>query len=311
MLARHLDTHSRHSAVPPSISAAGDLDMAYWLAPASPQPVANVLTIDLEDWPIGVLGPGQAITGRVVENTRRCLHILHWHQVRATFFVLGCVAERFPDLIREIHASGHEVASHGYGHELLTRLSPAEFEADVSRSLDVLAGITGERPQGYRAPAFSIVESTRWAGPILARLGLKYSSSIFPIRHPRYGMVNAPPHIHRWRDCRLIECPPATISWMGHRWPVAGGGYARLLPGPVVRAAVQRLNRAGAPAVLYLHPYELDIGGLQAHRRAGFRFGRWRQFTQGLFRSRVEPRLHRLLDHFRFTTLRDLLKHVV
>lgn len=311
MLAKYLEIRLGKPAAADSAESAGVPDMAYWLAPEPPQPIINVLTIDLEDWPVGVLGAGHALTERVVENTKRCLQILRWHHVRATFFVLGCVAERFPELVREVHAAGHEVASHGHGHQLLTRQSPGEFADDVQRSLDVLTAITGERPLGYRAPAFSVVESTRWAGPILADLGFKYSSSIFPIRHPRYGMPDAVPNIHRWRDCRLIECPPATIALGGRRWPVAGGGYFRLLPGSAVRTAVRRMNRAGTPAVLYMHPYELDVDGLQAHRRAGVRFGRWRQLTQGLFRSRIEPRLHQLLDGFRFTTMRELLRHVV
>ncbi|MBN2563167.1 MAG: polysaccharide deacetylase family protein, partial [Phycisphaerae bacterium] len=139
--------------------------MEYWLAPRAKPPTVNVLTIDLEDWPVAVLGPEHEITGRVVENTKRCLQILRWHYVKATFFVLGRVAERFPSLVREVHAAGHEIASHGYGHRLLTRMSPRSFQRDVRRSIEILTDIVGERPIGYRAPGFSIVESTRWAGP--------------------------------------------------------------------------------------------------------------------------------------------------
>jgi polysaccharide deacetylase family protein (PEP-CTERM system associated) len=271
--------------------------------------VPNVLTIDLEDWPIAVLGPEQEVTHRVVENTRRCLQVLKWHQVRATFFVLTRVAERYPDLVRELRREGHEIASHGHGHELLTDISPRRFERDVRRSLRVLEEIVGERPLGYRAPAFSVVEHTRWAGKILADLGFKYSSSIFPIRHPRYGIPTAPRGIHRWPDCRLIECPPATIRCGRRNWPVAGGGYFRLLPGWVVRRAITSMNDAGMPAVLYLHPYELDLDGLREHRSAGMRVGPWRGLTQGLFRGRMEGRLHKLLESFRFTTMRELLRH--
>jgi polysaccharide deacetylase family protein (PEP-CTERM system associated) len=285
--------------------------MDYWLSPAPPTTVSNALTIDLEDWPVAVLGPSHEISARVVENTRRCLQILRWHHVKATFFVLGRVAEQFPALVREVHAAGHEIAAHGYNHELLTNLTPQRFEADVRRSLDILTRLVGEPPVGYRAPAFSIVESTRWAGPILAGLGLKYSSSVFPIRHPRYGIADAPRHIHRWRDCRLIECPPATFRFFGRNWPVGGGGYFRLLPGPVARVAIRRLNRAQLPAILYLHPYELDVDGVSAHKRAGLRVGWRRQLTQQMFRGRTECRLHRLCEQFRFTTLRDLLKHAV
>ena len=275
--------------------------------PIAAGPVKNVLTIDLEDWPIAVLGPDQALTDRVVANTERCLEILQSCGVRATFFVLTKVAERFPGLIRDVHAAGHEIASHGHGHELLTRLSPDRFEVDVRTSIDILTDIVGERPLGYRAPAFSIVASTRWAGPILSKLGFDYDSSIFPIRHRRYGIADAPRGIHQWDDCSLIECPPATVSLMGRNLPVAGGGYFRLLPGAVARAAVRRINREQMPAVLYLHPYELDTHGIGAHRRMGVKVGPVRHLTQALFRSRMERRLRKLLEQFEFTTMRELV----
>jgi polysaccharide deacetylase family protein (PEP-CTERM system associated) len=270
--------------------------------------VKNVFTVDLEDWPIAVLGPDQAITDRVVANTQRCLEILHSGGVRATFFVLSKVAERFPDLIREVHAAGHEIASHGHGHEVLTRLSPERFEADVRTSIEILTDIIGERPLGYRAPAFSIVASTRWAGPILSKLGFQYDSSIFPIHHQRYGISDAPRGIHRWPDCPLIECPPATVAVMGSNLPVAGGGYYRLLPGAFVRAAVRRINREQMPAVLYLHPYELDTGGIGAHQRMGVKVGPARHLTQAMFRGRIESRLRKLLEQFEFTTMRELVR---
>ncbi len=282
-----------------------------WLAPPEgPAPVANVLTIDLEDWPIAVLGPDHEVTHRVVLNTRRCLQILRWHGVRATFFVLTKVAERFGDLVREVHAAGHEIASHGHGHELLTEISPRRFEADAARSIEVLNGLIGEPPIGYRAPAFSIVQRTRWAGPILSKLGFKYSSSIFPIRHRRYGIPDAPRGFHRWPDCDLIECPLATVRCLGRNWPVAGGGYFRLLPGPVARRMIRGVNHGGRPAVLYLHPYELDVDGIAQHKSEGVRVTPWRRLTQGLFRSRMEARLHRLLEQFRFATMRDLIAHL-
>lgn len=285
--------------------------LEHWCSPEPPARVTNVLTIDLEDWPIAVLGPEHEVTNRVVENTRRCLQILRWHHVRATFFVLTKVAERFPDLIREVHAAGHEIASHGHGHELLTKISPRRFEEDVKRSIDILTELVGQRPIGYRAPAFSIVSSTRWAGPILADLGFKYDSSVFPIRHRRYGIPNAARRIHRWEDCHLIECPPATLRVLGWNCPVAGGGYFRLLPGPLARLAVWRINRERMPAILYLHPYELDIRGILAHKQDGLRVSSGRHLTQALFRNLMERRLHRILELSPFTTMRELLRHAV
>jgi Domain of unknown function (DUF3473) len=153
------------------------------------------------------------------------------------------------------------------------------------------------------------VEETRWAGPILEGLGFKYSSSIFPIRHRRYGISTEARPIHRWQGSRLIECPPACLRAFGMNWPVAGGGYFRLLPSWMVRRAVGRLNRQRMPAILYMHPYELDPGGVGAHRESGVRVGRVREVTQEMFRGRMERRLHRLFESFRFTTMRDLLRH--
>ncbi|HWL93758.1 MAG TPA: DUF3473 domain-containing protein [Phycisphaerae bacterium] len=269
--------------------------------------ISNALTIDLEDWPIAVLGPHHEITPRVVANTKRCLQILKWHDVKATFFVLTRVAEKYPDLVREVHAAGHEIGSHGHGHELLFKLTPRQFEGDVRRSLDILTAITGQQPIGYRAPAFSITEKTKWAGRVLADLGFKYDSSIFPIRHRRYGIAGAPRGIHRWPDCDLIECPPATCRIAGINFPVAGGGYFRLLPGALARAAIRRINRRKMPAILYMHPYELDAGGVLEHRLEGVRVGNYRHLTQGLFRSKMEGRLHRLMEAFQFATLRDIV----
>ncbi len=270
--------------------------------------IANVLTIDLEDWPVAVLGTHHEISGRVVTNTKEILRILRWHDVRATFFVLTRAAERFPDLIRMVRDDGHEIASHGHAHELVTRMTPEAFENDVASSIEILARITGESPVGYRAPAFSIVNETRWAVDILERLGFEYDSSVFPIRHPRYGISDAPRGIHTWPNSNLIECPPATFRMMGRNLPIAGGGYFRLMPGPVARTCIRSFNRRGHSAILYMHPYELDVEGLRAHRRDGVRFGPWRHLTQGLFRDRIERRLHRLLESFDFVTMRQMLE---
>jgi len=282
--------------------------MDEWLRPRRSAAVANAFTIDLEDWPIAVLGAEHEVTGRVVENTLRCLQILQWHNVRATFFVLGKVAERCPDLIREVLAAGHEIASHGHGHVLLTRLTPQQLRDDLRRGIDVLGSLTGQAPLGYRAPGFSIVRGTRWAGPILADLGFQYSSSIFPVRHPRYGIPDEPRGLHWWSDCPLVECPPATIRLFGRNWPAAGGGYFRLLPGSLARQAVRWINRPKTPAILYMHPYELDVGGVGQHKLDGLSVGWWRHLTQSLFRERMEARVHRLLESFHFVTLGELVE---
>ncbi len=271
----------------------------------------NALTIDVDDWGIAVLGPDAPLTDRVVHNTRRIIALLAEYGVRATFFVLGRVAETYPELMREIATSGHEIGSHGHRHVLITRQSPGQFRDDVARSVDAIAAAAGIEPIGYRAPAFSIVSGTRWAGPILASLGFRYSSSVFPFRGRRYGIGDAPRHIHRWPDCDLIEAPPTTLSLAGRRWPWGGGGYARLLPGPVFRAGLRRVHADGLPAVLYFHPYELDVREIRELREAGWRIPRRLGWMQSLFRSQTEARLRRLFEIFAFAPLRDVIAEAI
>lgn len=265
----------------------------------------HFLSIDVDDWPVAVLGPHADLTEHVVGNTRRMLRLLEEFGVRGTFFVLGRVGEAFPGLVTEIADAGHEIASHGYSHQLVTRQSPSQFRADVERSLDVLTRITGVRPIGYRAPAFSIVEGTRWAGPILADLGIRYSSSVFPFRGRRYGIADSARFVHRWPECELIEVPLSTVVIGGRRWPVGGGGYFRLMPWAATESALRRIESVGRAAVLYFHPYELGVGEIGKLRREGWRIPVQVALMQSLFRSRVEPRLRRLLATFAVSPIGD------
>jgi polysaccharide deacetylase family protein (PEP-CTERM system associated) len=227
--------------------------------------------------------------------------------VRATFFALGRVCERFPALLPAITDAGHEVASHGYGHELVHRQSPDAFAADVARSIEVIEQQTDRRPIGYRAPAFSMTRQTGWAGPILAGLGFRYSSSIFPIRGRRYGQPDAPRVPYRWPSCDLIEFPLTTIRMFGRNLPVCGGGYTRLLPAPILASTIGLLNRRGQPAVIYLHPYELAAEEVSSFCRRGIRASHKRKLTQSLWRSRVQGRLCRLFEEFPFSTMTQAL----
>jgi len=271
------------------------------------QQMLNALTIDLEDWAQSVIDPALPVTDRVVDNTRRVLDFLDRHGVRATFFALGKVCERFDRLLPTIAAAGHEIASHGYGHELVYRLTPTQFAEDLRRSIAIIEEQTGRRPLGYRAPAFSITDRSRWAGPILADLGFRYSSSVFPISGRRYGIPNWPRVPQRWPDCDLIEFPPTTVRLAGRNWPACGGGYTRLLPAPVMAWAIRRLNRRGAPAVVYLHPYELSVGEVRWFFQAGVRCSRAKRLTQSLWRCRVAPRVSRLLGEFSFGPMSEAL----
>lgn len=230
--------------------------------------MTNALTIDLEDWYQvsnleHLIGRHEwhRCASRLEANTFRLLAILAQARVRATFFVLGWNAERYPQLIREIRKGGHEVAIHGYQHRPLYQQTPVQFAWEISRCQEILECITGARVRGFRAPSFSVVADSLWALEILAEHGIEYDCSIFPGYHHRYGMPRAPRFPHRIcfnGNGSLVEFPVSTMS-LG-RWNLGfcGGAYLRLLPYLLVRRGIQRLNRAGHPAHVYLHPWELD-----------------------------------------------------
>ena len=220
-----------------------------------------VISIDVEDWPQSTWDRNLPISERAAQNTRHLLHILREADVRATMFVLGKFAERFPSLVKEIHTDGHEVACHGHGHLEVGRQSPDEFLADVRRSKDLLEQIIGEPVKGYRAPDFSIVYDTLWALDILVEAGFEYDSSIVPARLPRYGIAGwpvLPVRVRLKHGGSILEAPLATVRALGRNWPVGGGGYHRLLPGFAGRYFARRVMSA-APFVFYCHPYEFDV----------------------------------------------------
>jgi polysaccharide deacetylase family protein (PEP-CTERM system associated) len=218
-----------------------------------------VISVDVEDWPQSSWDRNLPITERSAVNTRIVLQILRDAGVRATMFVLGKLAETFPEVVREIRAERHEVASHGYGHVEVFKQSREEFARDIHRSKDLLEWIVGEPVKGYRAPDFSITRESLWALEILAEAGFQYDSSIFPIRHARYGLPEWPAYPVRVElECKeIIELPIATLCFGGRNWPAGGGGYGRLLPGAVSRYFARRVM-ASAPFVFYCHPYEFD-----------------------------------------------------
>ena len=269
--------------------------------------ITNCLTIDLEDWGQAVLGPQQPVTDHVVANTERLLAFLDARKVKATFFALGRVCEQLPALLPAATSAGHEIATHGYGHELVYGLTPQQFEADVAHSIAIIESQVGHKPAGYRAPAFSITRATPWAAAILERLGLRYSSSVFPIRKRRYGIAGAPRGPFRWPGTRVWELPLATLMLGGRTIPACGGGYMRLWPYAVHAATIRQLNRLGHPAVVYVHPYELAPGEVAQYIAAGWSVSGKRRLMQSLWRSRVAPRLSRLLAEFPFSQASDSL----
>lgn len=220
-----------------------------------------VISIDVEDWPQSTWDHNLPITERAVDNTRRVLGLLRETRVRATMFVLGKLAESFPQLVKEIQDDGHEVACHGHGHLKITQQSPDQFLADVRDAKDLLEQITGEPVKGYRAPDFSVVRSTLWALDALAEAGFEYDSSIVPAQLPRYGIAGwpvLPVRVQLGEGTSILEAPLATVRAFGRNWPVGGGGYHRLLPGFASRYFARRVM-SDAPFVFYCHPYEFDV----------------------------------------------------
>ena len=276
--------------------------------------IVNGMTIDVEDYFQvsafeGVVSRHEwpHLESRVSANTERLLRLFEAHRVTATFFVLGCVAERFPAIVTDILSLGHEIASHGYDHQLVYHQTPLAFRQDVRRAKAVLEGLTGSPVDGYRAPSYSITSRTPWAFDVLIEEGHRYDASVFPIRHDRYGMPDAPrhPHVVSRPAGSLVEVPGSTVRLGPVNLPVAGGGYFRLLPYWWTRWGIRRLNLVErCPAIFYLHPWEIDPG---QPRLPADRLGRFRHYRN---LDRTEDRLVRLLADFRFDTLRSTIAAV-
>jgi polysaccharide deacetylase family protein (PEP-CTERM system associated) len=241
---------------------------------------------------------------RVRANTEGVLELFERYQCRATFFVLGWVAERDPALIRQIAAAGHEVACHSYAHRRVSSLTPDEFREDLRRACGAIENAIGTKVYGYRAPTFSIVKRSLWALDVLAEEGFVYDSSIFPVRHDLYGFPEAwrwPEEIQR-QNGSIFEFPMSTVRCFGQNLPVGGGGYLRLLPMAYTLRSIKRIHECERqPAIVYFHPWELDP---EQPRIAGSRRSNFRHYT-GL--DGMQGRLIRLLEHFRFKPLMDLL----
>ncbi|WP_084730990.1 XrtA system polysaccharide deacetylase [Microvirga vignae] len=239
---------------------------------------------------------------RVVANTERILRLLAKHQVRATFFVLGWVADRHPGLVRQIAQAGHEIGTHGYWHQLIYRQNQTEFAADVRHSIEAIQRVLPSwKPLGYRAPAFSIVQDSLWALDVLSALGFRYDSSIFPLlAHDRYGISTASRFGSRLPN-GMWEIPISTVRVAGRNWPVAGGGYFRLFPLWLTRSAIRHINAEGQPAVIYLHPWEFDPD--QPRVVNAPLTSRFRHYVN---LDRTELRLESLLCEFRFGSVVDV-----
>ncbi len=227
----------------------------------------NTLSIDVEEWwhlnyDSMADQPADERQSRVAGSTRRLLEMMEQSGARATFFFLGSVAEQHPELVREAQAAGHEIASHGYAHELVYQQSRQDFHADVARSLEILTDITGQPVRGYRAPSWSINGDTPWFYEVLAELGFDYSASLFPFKTYLYGDDKAPLSwfANQAGGRQVIEVPTSVTRYLGRRIPFSGGFYFRALPLWAIRWATRRVNRQRRPAIYYLHPREIDPG---------------------------------------------------
>jgi polysaccharide deacetylase family protein (PEP-CTERM system associated) len=278
---------------------------------------AVVLSFDVEEHyrieaAVGLSCPDdlkRVYADRMAVTTRRLLERLAAADARATFFIVGQIAKTDPKLVREIAAAGHEVGSHGWDHRRVHRFTPGSFREDLRMSKDALEQAAGVPVAGYRAPTFSVVRDTGWAIDALAECGYTYDSSIFPVRHDRYGIPDAPrtPFLAEGNTATLLELPPATYRVLGQNLPVAGGGYFRLFPLGVMRAGLSQLRRRTVPPVgmLYFHPWEFDPGQPKLPLK---RLSRWRTYV-GVGRS--EARLARLLTRYRFRTAIDVARELL
>ena len=270
-------------------------------------PITNALTIDVEDYfQVSAFArhidraDWEVMECRVERNVERILELLDGHDTRATFFTLGWIAERHPQVVRRIVDNGHELASHGYGHLRASEQTEPDFFADIQRAKSLLEDLSGHAVRGYRAPSFSIGKGNLWAFDCLERAGYRYSSSIYPIRHDHYGMPDAPRFAHQIGG--LVEIPATTVRSFWRNWPASGGGYFRLFPYEVSRWLLQRVNAADRQSVVfYFHPWEIDheqprVPGIDAKTR----------FRHYLNLHRMEHRLTRLLGDFQWGRMDDV-----
>lgn len=267
------------------------------------------MTCDLEDWYhpnlIGSdISQWDKFDSRILEPAEEILAIFRKNKCAATFFVLGHVAEKFPELIKEIHAEGHEIASHGYAHKLVYNQSPEEFRSDLQRSLKVLAELTGERIRGYRAPSWSARKEFEWFWRILAEEGIEYDSSLFPFKTFLYGDNEVPTYIHRYsvdQERTIVEIPPSVMHFSGKRIPFSGGFFLRTMPVIFVRYFIKNNNKYGKPVVVYFHPWEFDAE--QPRIKMKYRD----YFIQYTNIKNMHGKIEKITKEFSFTSIKNYL----
>jgi len=277
--------------------------------------VLNILTIDVEDWfHICALKNGNDDVrawhqheSRVTNNTDRILRILKSGDTKATFFFLGWIAERYPELVLRVKREGHEIATHGYAHKLVYEQSPDEFYADLRRSIDIIEGITNTKVIGNRSPGFSITEKTTWAFDMIAKAGLKYDSTVFPASREHGGFYGAAKndHVIKTRLGDIKEFPISVVKILGREAAFSGGGYLRLFPYWFIKKSIEKLNGKGEKAMVYIHPRDLDP------EQPRMKMPLKRRFKSYVNISSAEPKVRFLLRDFNFVSIQEAIKREV
>lgn len=273
--------------------------------------IVNALTVDVEDYfQVAAFfdnvksSDWEKHESRVQANTHKILELFDRYEYKATFFVLGWVAERYPEIVKEIQKHGHEIACHGYSHQLIYKQTSEVFKEETLKSKKILEDIAQQPVSGYRAASYSITKDSMWALDILAEAGFTYDSSIFPVRHDRYGIPGAEekPHILTTPSGhKLVEFPITTKEFFGYRLPIGGGGYFRIYPYPFSRYALKSVNKKQQPFIFYLHPWEVDPDQPRIETNWLSKFRHYNNL------GKCEQRLENLLKDFRFSTVQSVL----
>lgn len=272
-------------------------------------PITNAISIDVEDYfQVSAFehsidrGDWDSIEHRIVNNTHTVLDLLENHNVKATFFTLGWVAERYPEIVKKIIDNGHELASHGYGHQRVSDLTSAEFKQDLIKAKNILEDISGVEIKGYRAPSYSIGKDNIWALDVLAQTGHQYSSSIYPIKHDHYGYPEAPRFVFKDKKTGLIEIPITTMKFMNRLFPAGGGGFFRFYPYFLSRWVIGQVNKKDKmPSIFYFHPWEIDPNQPKQNNISAKS-----QFRHYLNLDKTEKRLNHLLTDFSWGRMDDV-----
>lgn len=273
----------------------------------------NILSVDVEEWfhpeALQHLFPAPSWSeqgSRVEQNVSLLLDLFSQKEVKATFFILGWIAQKHPHMIRDIVSRGHEIASHGNSHRMVTKLTADDFRQDLAQSIKLLEDISGQKVSGYRAPTFSVVEGTLWAWEIMLDLGLEYDSSVYPIWHDRYGIPAAPRSVYTALEKngkKLIEFPMPTLRILRKNIPFGGGGYLRMFPLWFTRYAIKRFNQEGFPVIIYMHPWEFDI------HQPKLNLGLIQTQRHYLNIDKNYSKLAKLLENFQWTSFKEYMDH--